>query len=91
MIYSPIWQKRRHLKETGFDKLARLIKGEGEDIRVEMGAMEKRFDGRIDKLDRKVDEGFTSVQSQLDTIIQIQVDQHATICTQAAPYPKGAA
>ena len=34
-----------------FDKLARLIKEEGEDIREEMGSMEKR-------LERKMDEGF---------------------------------
>lgn len=53
-------------KETEFDKLARLIKSESEDIR-----------GRVDRLEQKVDEGFSVVIRRLDTIIQIQLDQHA--------------
>jgi hypothetical protein len=57
-------------KESEFDKLARLIKEEGEDIRGEMGAMEKR-------LEHKMDEGFLAVNRRLDQIIQMQLDEHA--------------
>jgi hypothetical protein len=57
-------------KESEFDKLARLIKEEGEDIRHEMGAIEKR-------LVRKMDEGFSIVNRRLDAIIQTQLDEHA--------------
>ncbi len=53
------------------DKLAVITKEGFDDVRSEMGAMEKR-------LERRVDEGFTIVQRQLDKIIQIQLDQHAT-------------
>jgi hypothetical protein len=61
-------------KENGFDRLARLIKEEGEDIRTELrGEMREGFAS----LERKMDERFTAVQRQLGTIIQIQLDQHA--------------
>lgn len=57
-------------KETEFDKLARLVKGEGEDIRTELG-------GRIDSLEKKMDEGFAAIIRRLDNIIQLQLDEHA--------------
>ena len=57
-------------EESEFDKLARLIKEKGEDIREEMGSMEKR-------LERKMDEGFSTVNRHLDQIIQLQLDEHA--------------
>jgi hypothetical protein len=57
-------------KESEFDKLARLIKEEGEDIREEMGSMEKR-------VERKIDDGFSTVNRRLDQIIQMQLDEHA--------------
>ena len=56
--------------ESEFDKLARLIKEEGEDIREEMGSTAKR-------LERKMDEGFSTVNRRLDQIIQMQLDEHA--------------
>ena len=66
--------------ESEFDKLARLIKGEGDDIRGELIRLEKRMEG----LEKKTDEGFSSVQKELavinrrlDTIIQMQLDEHA--------------
>jgi hypothetical protein len=57
-------------EESEFDKVAGLIKEEGEDIRDEMGSMEKR-------LERKIDEGFSTVNRRLDQIIQMQLDEHA--------------
>ena len=56
--------------ESEFDKLARLIKEEGEDIREEMGSMEKR-------LERKMDEGFSTVNRRLDQILQMQLGVYA--------------
>lgn len=50
-------------KENGFDRLARLIKEEGEDIRHE--------------LTQKMDEGFSRIERRLDQTIQPQLDDHA--------------
>ena len=73
-------------EETEFDKLARLIKEEGEDIRGDLG-------GRIDSLgegfrkemldlekglERRMDEGFSAIIRRLDGIIQMQLDAHAS-------------
>lgn len=64
-------------KETEFDKLARLIKGESEDIREQMDAMEKRLDKRIDELEKKMELGFAIINRRLDQVIQMQLDEHA--------------
>ena len=67
-------------KETEFDKLARLIKSEGEDIQERLDKTDARTDRletRMDKIERKIDEGFSAVIRRLDGIIQTQLDQHA--------------
>ncbi len=69
-------------KESDFDKLARLIKDESEDIRTELG-------GKIDALGKKVDSGFARVDQELASIraelrsirtdiaaLQVSVGQH---------------
>lgn len=48
-------------KETDFDKLARLIKSESEDIRAELG-------GKIDSLEKKMDSGFARIDQELASI-----------------------
>lgn len=65
-------------EESGFDRLAELIKGESDDIREHIDAMEKRIDNRVDLLERKVDTGFAEIVRRLDTIIQMQLDEHAS-------------
>ncbi len=64
--------KKRDL--DGFEKLARLIKGESDDIRTEI----RRLDKRIDELDKKVEYGFAMVMRRLDQIIQKQLDEHSS-------------
>ena len=72
-------------KETEFDKLARLIKSESEDVREHMAtkddiaAVRKEMATKQDlrALEKKMDEGFSAIIRRLDTIIQIQLDQHA--------------
>jgi hypothetical protein len=52
-------KKKAPGKENGFDRLARLIKEEGEDIRTELrGEMREGFAS----IERKMDERFTAVQ-----------------------------
>ena len=63
-------------KETEFDKLARLIKGEGDDIRKHM-VTKSEFKTEIARLERKMDERFAAVIRRLDEIIQMQLDEHA--------------
>ena len=62
---------RRKKGESEFDKLARLIKSEGEDIRNEMsrrfGSADKRFDG-VDKGFVGIDKHFDSLDEQLREI-----------------------
>ena len=76
-------------KEPEFEKLARLIKEEGEDtrseLRAEMKDLENRLGTRVDRLgtridgvDRKVDVGFATIVRRLDKIIQMQLDEHAS-------------
>ncbi|MFH0303156.1 hypothetical protein AAFX91_39645 [Bradyrhizobium sp. 31Argb] len=48
-------------KESDFDKLARLIKEEGEDIRTEIR-------NEIGRLEKKVDAGFTRIDRELSEI-----------------------
>ena len=81
MIYLALMAKR---KETEFDKLARLIKSEGEDIRGELGGRIDSVDGaidslgsRINSLEKEMREGFSGVIRRLDSIIQMQLDEHA--------------
>jgi hypothetical protein len=52
--------------ESEFDKLARLIKRESEDIRVEVSGLRK-----------EMHEGFAGINRRLDHIIQMQIDEHA--------------
>ncbi len=61
-------------KESEFEKLARLIKDESEDIRSELG---DKIDSKIDKLERRMDERFTRIDRRLDETIQPQLDEHA--------------
>ncbi|HTR18655.1 MAG TPA: hypothetical protein VMH91_01580 [Candidatus Paceibacterota bacterium] len=63
-------------KENNFDTLARLIKEEGEDIRIELGGKIDGVDKGLSALEKKMDEGFTAVNRRLDTIIQVQLDEH---------------
>jgi hypothetical protein len=58
-------------KESEFEKLARLIKEEGEDIRSDVH-------DQIGGLRKEMHEGFASINRRLDQIIQIQLDEHAT-------------
>jgi len=71
-------------KESGFDRLARLIKEEGEDIRNELGgkigSLEGKvgsLEGKVGSLEKKVDEGFARIERRLDQTIQPQLDDHA--------------
>ncbi|OGG51612.1 hypothetical protein A3C18_01535 [Candidatus Kaiserbacteria bacterium RIFCSPHIGHO2_02_FULL_54_11b] len=61
-------------KENEFEKLARLIKEEGEDIRTEL---KQELGNKIDKLERRMDERFTGIERRLDETIQPQLDGHA--------------
>ena len=61
-------------KEDGFEKLARLIKEEGEDVRQEIRESEERTKR---ELRNQMDEGFTAIKRRLDVTIQPQLDQHA--------------
>ena len=58
--------KKTKRKENEFDKLARLIKHEGEDIRTHMATKDA-----MRALERKMDEGFAAVVRRLDEIIQM--------------------
>lgn len=60
-------------KESEFEKLARIVKEEGEDIREHMATKKD-----LAALERKMDEGFAGVVRRLDEIIQMQLDAHAT-------------
>lgn len=60
---------RRH--ESEFEKLARLIKDEGDDMREHVSVEIKRLDKRIDELNKKVELGFAMVMRRLDQVIQI--------------------
>jgi hypothetical protein len=57
-------------KDSEFDKLARLIKEEGEDIRSDVH-------DQIGGLRKEMHEGFAGITRRLDQIIQIQLDEHA--------------
>jgi hypothetical protein len=68
-------------KESEFEKLARLIKEEGEDIRTDVrdqiGGLRTEVHDQIGGLGKEMHEGFAAVNRRLDQIIQMQLDEHA--------------
>ncbi|MBI2612986.1 hypothetical protein HYW59_04255 [Candidatus Kaiserbacteria bacterium] len=64
-------------KEDKFDKLARLIKQEGEDVRgeikSEIGGLEKRMNEKFADVDKR----FTGLERRLDNTMQKDLDEHA--------------
>lgn len=60
--------------ESGFNKLAELIKEESDDIREHIDSL----GNRVDALEKKVDTGVAEIVRRLDTIIQTQLDEHAS-------------
>jgi hypothetical protein len=76
-------------KESEFEKLARLIKEEGEDIRTDVRDQiaglrtevhDQIADVRVEigGLRKDMHEGFAAINRRLDQIIQTQLDEHAT-------------
>ena len=63
-------------KENEFEKLARLFKEELEDVRSEIGSVRGEMGAMEKRLERHMDEGFASVNRRLDTIIQVQLEEH---------------
>jgi hypothetical protein len=57
-------------KESEFEKLARPIKEEGEDIRTDVH-------DQIGGLRKEMHDGFAGINRRLDQIIQTQLDEHA--------------
>ncbi len=57
-------------RESGFDKLGRLIKEESEDIREQLGH-------KMDEGFARIDKELIAMNRRLDTVIQIQLDEHA--------------
>jgi hypothetical protein len=64
-------------KESDFDKLARLIKEEGDDIRSEVRDQIGDVRVEIGGLRKEMHEGFAAINRRLDQIIQTQLDEHA--------------
>jgi hypothetical protein len=68
-------------KESEFEKLARLIKEEGEDIRTDVrdqiGALRTDVHDPIGGLRKEMHEGFAAINRRFDQIIQMQLDEHA--------------
>jgi hypothetical protein len=68
-------------KESEFEKLARLIKEEGEDIRTDVrdqiGGLRSEVHDQIGGLRKEMHEGFAAISRRLDQIIQMQLDEHA--------------
>jgi hypothetical protein len=75
MIY---WRGMPKKKESEFDKLARLIKEEGEDIRTDMHDQIGKVRVEIGGLRKETHEGFAAINRRLDHIVQMQLDEHAT-------------
>ena len=67
-------KKTKRKNEDKFEMLARLIKDEGDDIRTEIKRELRETEQR---LERRMDEGFASVNRRLDHSIQPQLDDHA--------------
>jgi hypothetical protein len=75
-------------KESEFEKLARLIKEEGEDVRTDVrdqiGGLRTEVHDQIGDvrveiggLRKEMHEGFAAINRRLDQIIQTQLDEHA--------------
>jgi hypothetical protein len=65
-------------KESEFEKLARLIKEEGEDIRTDVHEQIGAVQDEIGGLRNEMHDGFAAINRRLDHIIQMQLDEHAT-------------
>jgi archaellum component FlaC len=76
-------------KESEFEKLARLIKEEGEDIRTDVhdqiSALRTDVHDQIGEvrveiggLRKELHEDFAAINRRLDQIIQTQLDEHAS-------------
>jgi hypothetical protein len=69
-------------KESEFEKLARLIKEEGEDIRTDahdqIGGLRNEVHDQIGGLRKEMHKRFAAINRRLDQIIQMQLDEHAT-------------
>jgi hypothetical protein len=76
----PIWYTARmpKNKESEFEKLARLIKEEGEDILTDVHDQINGVHVEIGGLRKEMHEGFAAINRRLDQIIQTQLDEHAT-------------
>jgi hypothetical protein len=64
-------------KESEFEKLARLIKEEGDDIRSDMRDQTGGVHVEIGGLRKEMHDGFATINRRLDQIIQTQLDEHA--------------
>jgi hypothetical protein len=64
-------------KESEFEKLARLIKEEGEDIRSDVRDQISGVHVEIGGLRKEMHDGFAAINRRLDQIIQTQLDEHA--------------
>ncbi|KKW19588.1 MAG: hypothetical protein UY63_C0010G0022 [Parcubacteria group bacterium GW2011_GWA2_51_10] len=74
-------KKKVSKKESEFDKLARLIKSESEDIRGEMkeefADVRSEMKSEFANVRKEMREGFSAIIRRLDTVIQMQLDEHA--------------
>jgi len=68
-------------KDSEFEKLARLIKEEGEDIRSDVrdqiGSLRSGVSNEVAGLRKEMHEWFTGINRRLDQFIQMQLDEHA--------------
>jgi len=75
MVY---WRRMPKKKESEFEKLARLIKEEGDDIRSDVRDQISGVHVEIGGLRKEMHDGFATINRRLDQIIQTQLDEHAT-------------
>jgi hypothetical protein len=64
---------------SGFDRIARLIKIESEDIRKNISEIRTdvgNLRGELGGLRKEMHDGFADINRRLDHIIQIQLDEH---------------
>jgi hypothetical protein len=68
-------------KNKEFEKFARLIKEEGEDIRTDVrdqiSGLRNEVGDQISGLREEMHEGFAAINRRLEQIIQMQLDEHA--------------